>query len=79
MIMDRNIRFSKCKMFYNMKGYRFQVEISSSYHSSGGFRRPGDCSSRSQTSEGLMIVPSSSLQSDNFDHFSQGNPEDKQK
>ena len=69
-IMDRNIRFSKCKIFYNdkfeygqvtekdMKDYRFQIEISSSCHASGDFRKVSDCSSRSQTLEGLMIVPS---------------------
>ena len=62
-----------------MKDYRFQVEISSYRYSSGDFRKSGDCSSRSQTSKGLIIVPSTSSQSGDFNHFSQCNPEDKHK
>ena len=45
----------------------------------GDSRKSGDCSSRSQTSEGLIIVPSTSSQSDDFNRFSQGNPENKKK
>ena len=62
-----------------MKNHCFKVEIPSSRHSLENFRKSCDSSSRSQTSEELMVVPSSSSQSDDFDHFSQGNLEDKQK
>ena len=65
-----------------MKNYRFQVEFPSSRYSSGYSRKSGDCSTRSQTSVRLIVVPSSSSsssQSDDFNRFSQGNPEDKQK
>ena len=62
-----------------MKYYRFQVEIPSFRHSLGDSRKSGNYSSHSQTLEGLIIVPSSSLQSGDFNHFSQGNPEDKHK
>ena len=91
MIMDINIIVSNYKIFYydkfeydqitvkDMKYYRFQVEIPSSRHSTGDIGKSGDYSSHSQTSEGLIIVPSSSSsQSDDFNHFSQGNPENKQ-
>ena len=92
MIMDKNVGVSNCKMFYydkfeydqitakDGKDYRFQVEIRSSRHSSVDCRKSGDCSSYSQTSEGLIAVPSSSSsQSGDFNHFLQDNPEDQQK
>ena len=62
-----------------MKDYRFQVEIPSSRHSSRYFRKPGDCYSCSHTLDELMIVPSPSSQSGDFNNFSQGNLEDQQK
>ena len=70
--MGTNIRISMCNNFYNdkfeydqvtekdKKEYRFQVEILSSRHSSGYSRKAGDCSSRNQTSDGLIILPTSS-------------------
>ena len=91
--MDTNIRFSKCNFFYDkkyeydqvtekdIKYYLFQVEIPSSCHSLEDLRKSDDCFSRSQTSKGLTIIPSSSSssQSDDFNHFAQGNPKEKQK
>ena len=62
-----------------MKDYRYQVEIPSSCDSSGDCRKSSACSSLSMTLEGLMVVPPSSSQSDELNHFSQGNPEDKRK
>ena len=91
MIMDSNMRVLNCKMLYydkfeydqitvkDMKDYRFHVEISSSHHSSEDFRKSDYCSSRSQTSEGLIILPTSTSQSGDLNYFSQDNPEDQQK
>ena len=63
-----------------MKDYRFKVEIPSSRHSSRESRKIGGCSSRSQDSERLIIIFNSfPSQSGDFNSFSQGNLEDKQK
>jgi len=52
-----------------MKDYCFQVKISNTRQSSGDSRKSGDCSSRGQTSEELIILPSFSSQSDDFNCF----------
>ena len=91
MIMDRIMKVSNCKIFYHNKFeydqitakdgkyYRFQVEIRSSRHFSVDYRKSGDCTSHSLSLEELIVVPSSSSQSGDFNNFSQGNLEDQQK
>ena len=91
MIMDSNMRVLNCKMLYydkfeydqitakDEKYYRFQVEIRSSRHFSVDYRKSGDCTSHSLSLEELIVVPSSSSQSGDFNKFSQGNLEDQQK